>query len=243
MTRKGNVWKPIIFAPSGGSPQVNGSATQHVAVAPNPRVRTSRDARRAFQSRQAVASTSHGTYVLTHGLASAAESDLGRMDSLGTPSRSGEDTIRSPRSSSPPQETVGWSSDFPPSPQPPSNHRHHQRTRANQWAKWTTVVIPLLVQPYLHLLRRTESLGSIDRQFSSPCICQQAHARSLKVICVHFDGKLTFLCYHSTLTVNSSCPDFFKHLPVHDSPASPVGPRPDGLLPYPSYSCCRCQAA
>lgn len=199
MTRSNNIWKPLVFTPSSGA---SGSTTPVVPAAGlNPRVKTSRQVRRAYHNRQSVASTPSGVYTLTPGQPFPSQPDPADPDTVdpsAIPSRSPTPLSTPLRSSSPPEDTAGWTSDFPPSPQPTASHEHYKTTRANQWTKWTQVVIPLLVQPYLQLLRRTDSLGSVDRQFSPACTCQQAQSRTLKVTCVHFDCKLALrLCMHS----------------------------------------------
>ncbi|KZP07905.1 hypothetical protein FIBSPDRAFT_674779, partial [Athelia psychrophila] len=60
--------------------------------------------------------------------------------------------------------------------------------RANQFIKWTKVVIPSLIQPCLALSRRTETLAAVDRKYSLPCTCDQTNARLLTVTCVYFDS-------------------------------------------------------
>lgn len=196
MPKKANIWRPIIFANDAGHPERGAPVLPIPTGPPNPRVLTSRQVKRAYRARGAINSTPTGVYVLTGG-----PSRVPDGQQSGDPTQPGPSTLRetsdldpslSSRDSSPLNDASGWASDFPPSPQPTSNPAHSRNTRANQYTKWTKIVIPQLVQPYLELIRRSDSLGSVDRQFSSLCVCGQVKARELKVTCIYFDCEFSF---------------------------------------------------
>lgn len=217
MPRKNNIWKPLNFGNPGAHIATTSSAVPLLPGPLNPRVRTSREVKRAYQARRAITSTATGAYVLTGRPAFAPESQQDDPDPSGSSTlrpTSPLEPSRSSRSSSP-IDTPGWTSEFPPSPQPTSNFAHSRTTRANQWTKWTQVVIPQLVQPYLDLLHRSDSLSSVNRQFSSLCSCGQSRARTLKVTCVYFDCKSFFSFAPAVsilMTLSSYCRDIFAYL-------------------------------
>lgn len=187
MPQRKNIWKPIVFANSASPPASLPSVVPPAPGSANVRVRTSRQVRRAYHARQAVASTSSGVYLFTGDPEVLPEAALDHTDP-GNPSTPPPDFESFPPSSLPPSDAVhGWTSDFPSSPHPASGFAHYRSNRANQWTKWTKIVIPQLVQPYLQLLHRSNSLGSVNRQFSPLCTCGQERARTLKVMCIHFD--------------------------------------------------------
>lgn len=202
MPRKSNVWKLLPFAIAPTPPEGSTSASPVPSNQPNGRVRTSRQVKRAYQARQALASTPSGVYLFNRDPPLVPESGLDTADP-GSPSTSHptspHNSSRYPRSSPPLNDGHGWTSDYPGSPQPTSGFAHYRSNRANQWRKWTDVIIPQLVQPYLQLLHRSDSLSSVDRQFSPLCTCGHDRARTLKVMCIHFDCEymvLVRLRYH-----------------------------------------------
>lgn len=198
-----NLWKPLKLKPSVS--RANHSATPASGSAgptiqEHQRVPTSRDVRRAFNARQTAGSTPSGVYVFSGGRYSQSEpvllphdhasiSPSQEVTPVGTPS---------PRASSPaydsPSMNPGFSSDYPESSQTDSRLAHYRSSRVNQWTKWSQVVIPSLIQPYLALTRRTENLGAVDRKYLVECTCGRASSRTLTVTCIHFDCKDTFTC-------------------------------------------------
>lgn len=200
---KKNIWKPLRIAipqaPPPPSPAESaGPSTQYT------RVRTSRDVKRAYYAKQNTRATSSGIYVLTRGRQSLSDSalpiDAGVPHSLSrasSPTPVSSAFLPSSRPSTPgdhlPSQATGWSSDYPSIPDPDAEHAHYRSTRASQWSKWTNIVLPSLIQPYLALCRRTANLASVDRAFSPPCTCNQHRTRQLKVTCVHFDS----MCFTS----------------------------------------------
>lgn len=193
-----NPFKSLRLRPTPSSPNTRPLAadvpsTTHTEN--HQRVLTSRDVQRAYHSRQSVRSTGAGVYVLSGGRHAQSESALQRDGPQSSCDRSSPDPSPPQRSSSPPfvspSPAGGWSSDFPQVSQstPESNRAHYRGTRANQFIKWTKVVIPSLIQPYLALTRRTENLGAVDREYITACSCQQTNARALTITCVYFDSE------------------------------------------------------
>lgn len=61
--------------------------------------------------------------------------------------------------------------------------------RERQVTRWVQDVIPALCQPYLQLLRTSQSLRSVQRELSVLCNCRGEESRVLKVTCVYFDRE------------------------------------------------------
>jgi hypothetical protein len=81
--------------------------------------------------------------------------------------------------------------------------------KAKQWKKWDEEIIPMLIEPYLHLLRETQSLRNLTtlQQNSAPPACDGCSGgRNLRVSeYVLSFGKLcpvTDLCPRDRLIVN-----------------------------------------
>lgn len=200
---KKNLWKPLKLKPtviSTSSRDTTPVLPAAVQQDPLERVRTSRDVRRVINANQSAGSSSSGVYVLSRGRYSQSEPVLPGDDpaSTGTSQQGSPSGTPSPRSLSPvygsPSKVPGFSSDYPESPRLSSTQGHYRSSRANQWIKWTQIVIPSLIQPYLTLARRTDNLGVVDRTYVSLCTCNQSNTRALTVTCVHFDR--TFI-HHS----------------------------------------------
>lgn len=211
MGKKKNIWKRLNLHPSRSSHDLSSPSGSGVSPGPSAqykRVPTSREVRKAYNARQNARATVSGTYVLSRGRRSLSEPDLS-LDAHAesstsravSPTSAFQDYLTASRSSSPPlpspTKATGWSSDYATPQDPTEEHAHYKTTRANQWTKWTTVVIPSLVQHYFALCRRTNNLASVDREFAIPCACTQALGRSLKVTCVYFDRMLLTLPFYS----------------------------------------------
>lgn len=85
----------------------------------------------------------------------------------------------------------GWSSTFSDVIHVPTSNLTVNVSKAQkQWVKWTTTVIPSLLQPYLWLLRTTQSLHNLAHDQEVPCTCGRLNLRKMTVICLHFDGTL-----------------------------------------------------
>lgn len=187
-----NIWKTLNL-PSASSPSLPASPGCPPVFS---RVPTSREVKRAYHARQTVRSTASGVYLLSQGRHTMSESAL--ADHLTAPlsSHQSESFSRTPeitRPSSPtiPSETStpGWTSDYPSAPDPDVAHGRYQSTRANQWIKWTTVVLPALIDTFYTLMHTSDNLGNVDRTHTSPCTCSQSQRRTLQIVCVHFDCK------------------------------------------------------
>lgn len=185
-----NLWKKLNL-PSNSSPSLPASRDAPPVFS---RVRTSQDVKRAYNKRQTVRSTASGVYVLSQGRHAMSESALADQQSRpSSPDRS-ESCSRTPEMTQPSSpvlraesSTSGWTSDYPSVPDPDVVHARYRSTRANQWLKWTTVVLPDLMDPYYTLLHTTDNLANVDRAHTCPCTCRRAQLRTLQVVCVHFD--------------------------------------------------------
>jgi hypothetical protein len=79
-----------------------------------------------------------------------------------------------------------------PGPNPGTSSHANFRKKERQWAKWREKVIPSLVQPYLRLLRETDSLRNMAGSSPPPaCMCGGEDARSLEVARVSFQSTLS----------------------------------------------------
>lgn len=199
---KKNPFKSLSLRPTPSSPNLStppATVPSAIHTVTHERLLTSRDVQQAYRRRQNVRSTGSGVYSLSRGRHAQSESALPNPDATGPSTsrqsscdRSSPERGPSQRSSSPQYGASspggGWSSDYHHVSQPESNHAHCRSTRSNQFIKWTKVVIPSLIQPYLALSRRTENLGDVDRQFSSACSCKHTNARALSITCVYFDS-------------------------------------------------------
>jgi hypothetical protein len=62
--------------------------------------------------------------------------------------------------------------------------------KAKQWKKWDEEIIPMLIEPYLRLLRETQSLRNLTalQQNSAPACDGCSGGRNLRVSCVYFES-------------------------------------------------------
>lgn len=201
-----NQWKALALGPRLDNPPATTSTTSRLTQggsSQHTRVPTSRDIRKAYSRRQPVTSTSTGVYTFNTNVQSASTTIHDQQgpgsSSIGASStRASSPELSQTRSSSPTGEndstTQGWSSDYP-DPSRPASPSMSSTPRisisATQWTKWTKIVIPSLTHPYFALMRRTESLGCVDRSYSPICTCHRTNTRMLNVTCVFFDC----MCY------------------------------------------------
>ena len=63
--------------------------------------------------------------------------------------------------------------------------------KEKQWKTWETEIIPLLLQPYIHLLRETRSLRDLSmlRQRLRHSSCRCNNPRLQNVACIFFESK------------------------------------------------------
>lgn len=66
--------------------------------------------------------------------------------------------------------------------------QHLRPKKQKQWSRWTNEVIPSLVQPYLHLLRISESMQSIPHSGDTSCHCNSS-VHHLKIVCVYLESE------------------------------------------------------
>jgi len=61
--------------------------------------------------------------------------------------------------------------------------------KVQQWRKWSEDIIPALLEPYLELLRESESLRDVSgaRNIEGCKVCQGK--QQLEVVCVYFESK------------------------------------------------------
>ena len=74
-----------------------------------------------------------------------------------------------------------------PEPDSPKCQKQ-QRKQEKQWKKWTEDVIPSMLRPHLHLLRKSESLRSMSQPANPQCNCHGPSHR-LRVVCVSFEHE------------------------------------------------------
>lgn len=78
----------------------------------------------------------------------------------------------------------------------PDSELRQQRSRRKkerQWAKWENETIPLLLQPYLRILRQSDNLRTLTRHSDitlPTCSCKRR--TSINVTCVFFERKFYF---------------------------------------------------
>jgi hypothetical protein len=70
--------------------------------------------------------------------------------------------------------------------------------KEKQWKKWENETIPLLLQPYIHLLRETASLRNLSglRQHFHPSSCSCINPHLLNVACIYFESKFCISSLH-----------------------------------------------
>ena len=81
------------------------------------------------------------------------------------------------------------------STQTPEERRAQERAKKQrQVGRWLNEVLPSLQRPYLHLVRVSEGLRSIDRSRVVHCSCGGSiTGHTLSVICVYFDREFRYL--------------------------------------------------
>lgn len=201
---KKNFWKELRINIPSTTPQPPLQPSPAPSAGPSTqyaRVPTSREVKRAYHARQNARATSSGIYVLTGGRQSLSESALPADEATppisaswaSSPTHASSGYLTPSRPSTPgsplPTQATGWSSNYPSEVDLDAAHEHYRTTRANQWSKWTNVVVPSLIQPYFALRRRTANLASVDREFTVLCTCNKRSSRTLNVTCVYFDSE------------------------------------------------------
>ena len=64
--------------------------------------------------------------------------------------------------------------------------------KMQQWKKWTEVIIPAMLQPYMALMHKTDSLRNIENCRKSPFCNGCNNGRILNVTCIYFNSKQLF---------------------------------------------------
>jgi hypothetical protein len=68
--------------------------------------------------------------------------------------------------------------------------------KERQWRNWSEVMIPAMLEPYMELLRESESLRSLGGARNHKG-CQGCEGgRLLEVVCVYFESMFAFLWYY-----------------------------------------------
>ena len=77
--------------------------------------------------------------------------------------------------------------------------------KMQQWKKWTEVIIPAMLQPYMALMHETNSLRNIENCRKSSFCNGCNNGRMLNVVCVYFNSKLHFwdIMHVITIFINS----------------------------------------
>lgn len=198
-------------------------------------LRTSHQVRAAYLRRADTVATPTGVFAIQRGRASQTATTSSPLQH-GTRSHHVSRSSSTVQPSSPlPELSIvepGWSSSFSDPHEVPSSSTVLKTSKAKkQWLKWTLNIIPSLLQPYLSLLRTTDSLRNLHHDTEVVCTCGGLNIRRLTVTCLYFDCKLSYYlhiepCIHILCcsveggnycnmpmlnsTACSSCPWFFS---------------------------------
>lgn len=180
---------------SGREPSRSASPSKHTSYIP---LRTTQDARRAYSSRLIPIVAPAGIVFTARGRQSrTAASTLPASSLASSPTQSQSSALRHSisRATSPSSEFPLFTDehDYDSDPEDPVVPRHVIK-HTSQWVTWTTLVIPGMVDHYLRLLRKSESLQDVDFNRRLRCSCGDVSGRNLNVLCIHFDGMF-FLPY------------------------------------------------
>lgn len=197
-------WKPIKM---GLPRRVARSASPTKPMTLEPVPRTTHDVRRAYLRRQNTVVTPAGLYTFARGRQPQTQ-DLGAPSlqplPRGLSAASVNPSSSGQRSSSVPAHTSsdhGWSSSFSDPYELPSDTTLLKVSKAKkQWEKWSTEIIPSLLQPYLHLLRVTDALRNLRHNEAGQCTCGGTPVRQLNVVFLFFDGMFFFVACIPVLT-------------------------------------------
>lgn len=93
--------------------------------------------------------------------------------------------------------------DLPVHPSPEVEAERAQRAAKNerQWRKWSEDIIPVLLKPYMTLLRETDSLRERNKSFQHQGCAGCAEGRILNVSCIYFDSMFLFPCFTLILII------------------------------------------
>lgn len=153
-------------------------------------LRTSHQVRAAYLRRQDMISTPTGVFTFQRG---RAQHDLPRT-STSSPQPSPDTPHYQPEQSPDIGSEPGWSSTFTDHLDLPTSDTVSKISKAQkQWIKWTSVIVPSPVQPYLRLLRITNSLRDLHHDQVIDCTCGRLNLRQMTVTCLHFDSAHIFI--------------------------------------------------
>lgn len=197
-------WKPLkLSLPSrtarSTSPQKPSTLTP---------LRTTHDVRTAYLRRQDTVVTPTGVFTfergrqMPHSILPTGSSRQTSSDIPDPPSSRHHSSSLPPLPASEP----GWSSAFSdPHALPDDTTVLKVSKGKKQWVKWSTEVIPSLLQPYLRLLRVTDSLRNLHHNEELECTCGHTQLRKLTVTCLFFDGELLLIpCFHFLIQIVST---------------------------------------
>lgn len=159
-------------------------------------LRTSHDIQKAYAHRQNTVATPAGVYTFQEGasLSTRATSRTSSQDVRQPP------LLQSSHHFHVPSPEPGWSSSFSDPYLPPSPKIVVKASRSQkQWIKWTTIVIPSLVRPYLYLMRVTDSLQNLYHNQKIICTCGL-----ILFLCSSAHLKLSALKDHTIITCQCS---------------------------------------
>lgn len=77
---------------------------------------------------------------------------------------------------------------------PELRQQRRRQKKERQWTKWANETMPLLLKPYLQVLRESDNLRSLNRHSDvvlPACSCEKR--ASINVTCVFFERKLFYL--------------------------------------------------
>lgn len=205
-------WKPIkIGLPIRSTRSLSPTKPTQVE-----RLRTTHDVRAAYLRRQDTVATPSGVYTFNRG-----RTNPQALPPTTQPSATSSQVVDHhihqivTCPSSPKQASVlpdlltsepGWSDSFPDPHELPKSPDVVKISKAKkQWIKWTTDIIPSLLQPYLHLLRVTDSLHNLHHDEQLPCTCEKLNLHRMSVTCLYFDCEPL---YPTCTTVRSSSPHY-----------------------------------
>jgi hypothetical protein len=133
-------------------------------------------------------------------------------------------------------------SDFliePPEPESSQDRADREwRKKERQWQRWTTEVIPALLQPYLRLLRQSKSLRTVEQHPFPPCPCDNTK-RQLNIICIFFSSTLILRHHRSyILGMRRTRTDNHSYLPLSPCTRAAVDAGPLSLRPNCAFPGC-----
>lgn len=125
-----------------------------------------------------------------------------------------------------PPRHIGISSPIRFSPEAPDWTEQYRRKKVNQWTRWTEVVIPQLIKPYMNYMAEKSGVRSPDS-----CSCGGAQAR-IQVTAVYQDRELPFWNWSVRAKLM-----YGADLEQIDVPTCPCRPAPVALMRLGLFGC------